>query len=220
MPLLSAFVLTGCVSQSKYDALDAQNQQLQQQVTSLSSQLADKDAQITRLQGAIKYTVNSDLLFSSGSWQMSARGQQIIARLAQKLAPLQQNKIVVNGYTDNAPIGQALQQQGVTSNQVLSEKRADSVMQYLISQGVKSDLVAGQGIWQCKPGCFERYSRGPGEEPPCGADAGRAGGLNSYIPAVLTEISGGLFVQPCVSLYVASASARMRRKIPPYSAII
>lgn len=151
MPLLSAFILAGCVSQSKYDALDAQNQQLQQQVTSLSSQLADKDAQITRLQGAIKYTVNSDLLFASGSWQMSARGQQIIARLAQKLAPLQQNKIVVNGYTDNASIGQALQQQGVTSNQVLSEKRADSVMQYLISQGVKSDLVSAKGFGSANP---------------------------------------------------------------------
>ena len=48
--LLSAAVLTGCgVSQSKYDALQAENQQLQQQVT------ADK-AQISRLQGAIKYT--------------------------------------------------------------------------------------------------------------------------------------------------------------------
>ena len=77
VPLLSAFVLTGCVSQSKYDALDAQNQQLQQQVTSLSSQLADKDAQITRLQGAIKYTVNSDLLFASGSWKISPRGPHV-----------------------------------------------------------------------------------------------------------------------------------------------
>ena len=151
VPLLSAFILTGCASESKYDALEAQNQQLQQQVTSLSSQLVDKDAQITRLQGAIKYTVNSDLLFASGSWTISPRGQQIMARLAEKLAPLQQNKIVVNGYTDNAPIGPALQQQGVTSNQILSQKRADSVMQYLISQGVKSDLVSAKGFGSADP---------------------------------------------------------------------
>ena len=107
---LSALTLTGCVSQSKYEALQAQNQQ--------------QAAQISRLQGAIKYTVNSDLLFPSGGWQMSAQGQQIIARMASQLAPSQQNKIVVNGYTDNVPVSPALQRQGITSNQVLSEKRA------------------------------------------------------------------------------------------------
>lgn len=80
VPFLSAAMLAGCVSQSKYDALQTQNQQLQQQVTTLSSQLADSNAQVTRLQGAIKYTVNSDLLFSSGGWQMSERGKQIICK--------------------------------------------------------------------------------------------------------------------------------------------
>ena len=143
--LLSAVVLTGCgVSQSKYDALQTENQQLQQQVA------ADK-AQISRLQGAIKYTVNSDLLFPSGGWQMSSQGQQIIAKMASQLAPTQENKILVKGYTDNAPVGPGLQRQGVTSNQVLSQKRAENVMQYMISQGVKPDLVAAQGFGDADP---------------------------------------------------------------------
>ena len=90
VPLISAMVLAGCVSQSKYDALQEQNQQLQ-------SQLADSNAQIARLHEAIKYTVNSDLLFSSGGWQRSVRVQQVIAKLAQKPAPTQQNKTVVSG---------------------------------------------------------------------------------------------------------------------------
>jgi chemotaxis protein MotB len=50
--VLSAAILTGCVSQSKYEALQAQNQQ--------------QAEQISRLQGAIKYTVNSDLMFHRG----------------------------------------------------------------------------------------------------------------------------------------------------------
>ena len=69
---------------------------------------ADK-AHVSRLQDAIKYTVNSDLLFRSGSWEMSPQGQEVIAKLAPRLAPFQQSKIVVNGYTDNAPVGRALQ---------------------------------------------------------------------------------------------------------------
>jgi chemotaxis protein MotB len=143
--LLSTTILTGCVVwKSDYDKLQAQNQQLQQQV-------ATDQQQISRLQGAIKYTVNSDLLFAPGSWQMRPQGQQVIANLAKKLAPTQQNHLMVSGYTDNAPIGAALQQQGITSNQELSQKRADTVMQYLISQGVKLDLVSARGFGDASP---------------------------------------------------------------------
>jgi chemotaxis protein MotB len=142
--LLSPAVLVACVSSSDYNALKEQNQQLQQQVTA-------QQVQINRLAGAIKYTVNSDLLFPSGGWEMSPQGKQIIARFAAKLAPTQQNKLLVNGYTDNAPIGPALARQGVTSNQILSQKRADNVMQFLISQGVKPDLVQGRGYGDADP---------------------------------------------------------------------
>ena len=149
--LLSPMILSGCVWKSDYDALQAQNQQLQQQVSAQSTEIATDKAQIARLQGAIKYTVNSDLLFPSGGWQMSARGKQIIANMAAKLAPTQQNKILVAGYTDNTPVGPELQRQGITSNEVLSQKRAENVMQYLISQGLKPDLVSAQGFGDTKP---------------------------------------------------------------------
>ena len=143
--LLSTTMLTGCVVwKSDYDKLQAQNQRLQQQVS------ADRQ-QISRLQGAIKYTVNSDLLFAPGSWQMRPQGQQVIANLGKKLAPTQQNHLTVSGYTDNAPIGPALQKEGVTSNQELSQKRADAVKQYLISQGVQPDLLSAQGFGDASP---------------------------------------------------------------------
>jgi chemotaxis protein MotB len=145
-PLMAPLLLAACgeVSQSDYDALKTQNQQLQQQV-------AAGKAEIARLQGAIKYTVNSDLLFPSGGWQMSPQGQQIIARLAKQLAPTQQNHILVNGYTDNEPVGPALVQQGITSNQILSQKRAENVMQFMISQGVNPSLVSAHGYGEADP---------------------------------------------------------------------
>ena len=118
-PLLAGVLLSACVSRSQYDQLQAQNQQLQQQNSALQQQVAADKAQICRLQGAIKYTVNSDLLFPSGGYQMSDRGKQIIAGFAAKLAPTQQNKILVSGYTDNRPVGPALERQGITSNQDL-----------------------------------------------------------------------------------------------------
>jgi len=143
--LLSTTMLTGCVVwKSDYDSLQSQNQQLQQQ-------LASSQQEVSRLQGAIKYTVNSDLLFAPGSWQMRPQGQQVIANLAKKLAPTQQNHLMVSGYTDNAPIGEALRREGVTSNQELSQKRADAVTQYLTSQGVNPDLVSAQGFGDASP---------------------------------------------------------------------
>jgi chemotaxis protein MotB len=145
LPLMAPIFLSACVVwKSDYDKLQAQNQQLQQQV-------AGDQQQINRLRGAIKYTVNSDLLFSSGGWEIRPQGKQIIANMAAKLAPTQQNKIIVNGYTDNAPVGPELQRQGITSNQILSQKRAENVMQYLISQGLRPDLVSAQGFGDANP---------------------------------------------------------------------
>jgi len=147
----STVLLAGCVSQSDYDALQMKNQQLQQQVAAQQDEIAANKAQIGRLVGAIKYTVNSDLLFPSGGYKMSAQGQQIIARMASKLAPTQQAKLFVKGYTDNQPIGPALMAQGITSNEILSQKRAENVMEFLISQGVKPDLVMAKGFGEADP---------------------------------------------------------------------
>jgi chemotaxis protein MotB len=151
LPTAAVLVLSACVSQGTYDQLQAQYQQLQQQNSQLTAQVAAEKAQICRLQGAIKYTVNSDLLFPSGSYQMSDGGKQIIAKMASQLAPTQQNKVVVSGYTDNAPIGPALARQGITSNQILSQKRAEDVMAFMVSQGVKPDLVSAVGYGDADP---------------------------------------------------------------------
>src|SRR5262245_55651773 len=143
-PALCAVVAAGCVSQKKYDELLTQNKRLQQE-------LATANAQTSRLQSAIKYTVNSDLLFAPGGWEMRTEGKELIAKFASKLAPTQQNKLLVNGYTDDAPIGPELKKKGITSNEELSQKRAETVMQYLISQGVKADLVSAHGYGDANP---------------------------------------------------------------------
>ena len=151
LPVLAILPLAACVSQKEYDAVQAQNQQLQSQNQQLQAQVSATRAQVARLQGAIKYTVNSDQLFASGSWEMSKGGQDIIAKMAAKLAPTQQNKLVVNGYTDNAPVGAALKKKGVTTNLELSQKRAEAVMQFMISQGLRPELVSAVGHGDSDP---------------------------------------------------------------------
>jgi chemotaxis protein MotB len=148
MTFAAMLLLAGCVSEQKYDALQSRYDQLNQ---TMSSEIASNQMQIARLQGAIKVTVNGELLFPSGGWQMPATAQQTIAKMAPILAPMQETTIVVNGYTDNTPIGPELMREGVTSNLILSQKRADNVMQFMISQGVKPNLVTAQGFGDADP---------------------------------------------------------------------
>jgi len=148
MTFTALLVLAGCVSQQKYDALDTEYQQLNQ---TMSAEVAANQMRITRLQNAIKVTINSELLFPSGEWQMPVEAQQTISKIVPILAPQQQTKIQVNGYTDNVPIGPGLMSQGITSNLVLSQKRADNVMQFMISQGVNPNLVSARGFGDADP---------------------------------------------------------------------
>jgi len=145
---IALLVLAGCVSHQKYDTLDAQYQQLNQ---TMSAEVAANQMHITRLQNAIKVTVNNELLFPSGDWQMPVEAQRTLSKIVPNLAPKQQAKLKVNGYTDNVPIGQALMRQGITSNLELSQKRADTVMQFLIAQGVNPSLVSAQGFGEAVP---------------------------------------------------------------------
>jgi len=151
LPIMTSLILAGCVWKSDYEALQAQNQQLQAQNQQLQTQTSADRAQIGRLRNAIKYTVDSDLMFAPGRWEMSTQGQQIIAKMASQLAPTQQAKLVITGYTDNAPIGPDLMRRGITSNMDLSQKRAESVMQYMVSQGVNPALVSAKGMGESDP---------------------------------------------------------------------
>ncbi len=117
--LMLVGLLAACVSTSTYDQLNQR----------LSAEIAQGQVHITRLQGAIKIAVNSELLFPSGGWEMPPRAAQTIAEMAPVLAPMQTAHITVIGYTDNVPIGPELQQQGIATNEQLSLKRAQTVMQ-------------------------------------------------------------------------------------------
>src|SRR5919197_5540431 len=113
---LAVLLLSACVSEQAYDALENDYNQLNQR---LSGEIAAQQVRITRLQGAIRVAVNSELLFPEGGWQMPPQAAQLISRMAPILAPFQQTKIIVTGYTDNVPVGPELRAQGIDNNQQL-----------------------------------------------------------------------------------------------------
>jgi len=142
---LTAIMLGACVSQSAYDQLQAQNQQLQAQNQQLQTQLAQSRAEQ-------KFVEAGDMLFPEGGFQLSQAGQAELANnIAPKLRGLQNAKVVVYGYTDNTPVGPALQRQGIPDNLVLSARRAATVVSFLISQGVNPNIISAKGFGETHP---------------------------------------------------------------------
>jgi chemotaxis protein MotB len=134
----AALILSACVSQTEYDAAVAQNQQLK--------------AQLAGVQAEQKYVEAGDLLFPSGGYQLSPAGQAELANnIAPRLRGLQNAKVVVYGYTDNAPVGPALQRQGIPDNLVLSARRAATVVSFLVSQGVNPNIISAKGVGDTRP---------------------------------------------------------------------
>ena len=140
----SLVLLSGCVTETKYNALEQEYQQLQ-------AALSSDQAQIVLLEGKLKVTMVDQVLFSEGGFKLNSQAKAVLGKLVPTLSGLQQTKIIVDGYTDNVPIGPGLKREGISSNLELSSKRADVVVEYLVNQGVNQNLISAQGFGESNP---------------------------------------------------------------------
>jgi chemotaxis protein MotB len=141
---LTALILGACVSQSAYEK---QGQQLQQ----ARGQAAAEQSQIAKMQAENKWVVAGDALFPEGGYQLGTAGQQALSQYVPRLQNLQNGKIVIYGYTDNLPVGPALEQAGIKNNIDLSSRRADNVVAYFRAQGVNANIISAKGFGDTHP---------------------------------------------------------------------
>jgi chemotaxis protein MotB len=141
---LAALVLAACVSQSAYTEQASQLGQAQAQV-------AAQQAKIARMQAGNKWVMAGDLLFPQGGYQLSAAGQAALSQHAAQLTSAQNVKIVVYGFTDNTPVGPALQRVGIADNLDLSSRRAATVVAFLTSKGVNPNILSAKGFGATHP---------------------------------------------------------------------
>jgi outer membrane protein OmpA-like peptidoglycan-associated protein len=114
--------------------------------------------------------------FQSGQWNLSSADQQALNGFAAPLKGAQGVSVTASGHTDNVPIGPDLKRAGVPTNQVLSEKRAGSVKDYLASQGVPPDEIHTQGFGDTKPVASNATAAGRAQNRRVEVDAQNAGG--------------------------------------------
>jgi chemotaxis protein MotB len=141
---LAALMLGACVSQSAYEQ---QGQQLQ----AARAQAAAEQSRIAKMQQEQKWVVAGDMLFPEGGYQLSPNGKQALNQYVPRLQSLQNAKVVVYGYTDNLPVGPALQRSGIANNIDLSSRRADNVVAYFESQGINPNMISAKGFGDTHP---------------------------------------------------------------------
>ena len=159
-----ALVVSSCVSKKKYtdqvqatndavqtvDVYATLNQELTAALISDETQIESDQIQITELKDQLKVTLVNSVVFSEGGYEINAAGKATLDKIAPSLAKLTDQQIVVQGFTDNEPIGPVLAKKYAT-NLELSSARADNVVSYLISKGVPSSIISAQGFGEQRP---------------------------------------------------------------------
>ena len=117
---------------------------MDQQIKELEEQTAGTGVDVSETDGGEAILVNlpDGVTFSTGSYTISPGFRDLLDRVAGSLRQYPNSLIDVYGHTDTT--GSA------TTNQRLSEQRAQAVANYLISQGVSSSRVRWLGFGETR----------------------------------------------------------------------
>jgi len=75
--------------------------------------------------------------FDSGSAELAANAKNVLGKVVRTLNEYPEMKLEINGYTDNTG--------SLNYNMKISKKRAESVINYLINQGIQTDRLTANG---------------------------------------------------------------------------
>jgi outer membrane protein OmpA-like peptidoglycan-associated protein len=115
------------------DAARAETQELQRQITELNARMTDRGLVVTL----------GDVLFETGKSELRGGTPQNLDKLAAFLTRFETRTIQIEGHTDSVGTD--------SSNQMLSQQRADSVQGYLVQHGVNSSRIVTSGMGEVSP---------------------------------------------------------------------
>jgi chemotaxis protein MotB len=97
--------------------------------------------------GRMVVELASDVLFGSGSANLSKEGKTAIAEVGELLAQIPDRKFQVEGHTDNVPMKSA----AYASNWELAAARALTVVKTMIDAGLPGDRISAASYGEFKP---------------------------------------------------------------------
>jgi outer membrane protein OmpA-like peptidoglycan-associated protein len=117
-------------------SMDAQNEELRRM-------LMGTGVQVTKFGNSIQLVMSSDITFDNNQSDLRSSFYPTLNSVAIVLKKYNKTSITITGYTDS--VGND------SYNQVLSEKRAASVGNYLIAQGISTNRINTNGMGKRNP---------------------------------------------------------------------
>ena len=104
--------------------------------------IVNKDIKLNNIQVGSNITLKN-VFFNTGKWDVKEDSYSELERLVLLLSDLPKLRIEISGHTDN--IGNK------SYNELLSQRRADAVVRYLVSKGIDKNRLIAKGYGQSIP---------------------------------------------------------------------
>ena len=132
-------------AKSKSDSL---NMVLTNNLTRSLSRDELKDVDIKVLKGVVYISLADNMLFKSGSYEVSDRAMETLSKIAKIIKDYSDYDVLVEGNTDNVPISKT----NIRNNWDLSALRASSVVQVLQNRfGINPQRLSASGRGEFNP---------------------------------------------------------------------
>lgn len=124
-------------------------QDLKNKISNALLNFKENDLTVNVKNGKVYVSLAEQLLFGSGSIDVDAKGVSALQQLAKAIKDQKDIQIMVEGHTDNVPIGK--KSQYMQDNWDLSVMRATSITKILTKAGVSTSQITASGKGEYSP---------------------------------------------------------------------
>ena len=124
-------------------------QDLKNKISNALLNFKENDLTVNVKNGKVYVSLAEQLLFGSGSIEVDAKGVGALQQLSKAIKDQKDIQIMVEGHTDNVPIGKKTQY--MQDNWDLSVMRATSITKILTKAGVSANQITASGKGEYSP---------------------------------------------------------------------
>lgn len=124
-------------------------QDLKNKISNALLNFKENDLTVNVKNGKVYVSLAEQLLFGSGSIEVDAKGVGALQQLSKAIKDQKDIQIMVEGHTDNVPIGK--KSQYMQDNWDLSVMRATSITKILTKAGVSANQITASGKGEYSP---------------------------------------------------------------------
>jgi chemotaxis protein MotB len=119
--------------------------------TSLKEEIEAEEIELVEMKDTLKVVFIDKILFDSGSVEINEKGRKILLVVADSIRAHKDQNLLVEGHTDNTPLGPALKER-FPSNWELSTARAAAVVRFFQKEGqLQPERLSARGYSYYRP---------------------------------------------------------------------